>query len=148
MCSTQCQVAAITTFTDCTLYMLQVHKAFVYLEKSQDADKPDVRYAVRVRRPDGSTSGRGIYLREPLDTVRKVTFMAEVHPTFHEASKTDLPVEVAEKQPPTPPSVEISSSPTAACTYGICWTLSEASPSWRTCTQIFTRRVIGKVFQT
>lgn len=63
---------------------LQVHKAFEYLEKSVDADKPDVRYVVRVRRGDGSTTGRGIYLREPLDTLRKLTFMADVKPTFHE----------------------------------------------------------------
>jgi hypothetical protein len=64
----------------------QVHKAFEYLERSVDADKPDVRYVVRVRRGDGSTTGRGIYLREPLDTLRKLTFMAEVKPTFHEVS--------------------------------------------------------------
>ncbi len=62
----------------------QVHKAFEYLEKSGEADTPDVRYTVRVRRPDGAASGRGIYLREPLDTVRKVTFTADVRPTFHE----------------------------------------------------------------
>jgi hypothetical protein len=61
-----------------------VHKAFEYLEKSHEADKPDVRYVVRVRRGDGSTTGRGIYLREPLDTLRKLTFMADVKPTFHE----------------------------------------------------------------
>ena len=61
-----------------------MHKAFEYLEKSVDADKPDVRYVVRVRRGDGSTTGRGIYLREPLDTLRKLTFMADVNPTFHE----------------------------------------------------------------
>jgi hypothetical protein len=63
---------------------LQVHKAFEYLEKSQEADKPDVRYVVRVRRPDGSTTGRGIHLREPLDTRHKLTFMADIKPTFHE----------------------------------------------------------------
>lgn len=63
---------------------LQVHKAFEYLERSVEADKPDVRYVVRVRRGDGSTTGRGIYLREPMDTLRKLTFMADVKPTFHE----------------------------------------------------------------
>jgi len=66
------------------LLQSQVHKAFEYLERSGEADTPDVRYAVRVRRPDGAASGRGIYLREPQDTVRRVTFTADVRPTFHE----------------------------------------------------------------
>jgi hypothetical protein len=69
----------------------QVHKAFEYLEKSRGADQPDVRYEVRVRRPDGATTGRGIYLREPLDTLHRLTFMADVRPTFHEVSAQPNP---------------------------------------------------------
>lgn len=35
---------------------------------------------------DSAAAGRCIYLREPLDTVRKVMFTADLKPMFHEVS--------------------------------------------------------------
>ncbi len=58
-----------------------------YLEKAIALDERDeVLYEVRVRRSNSSATGRGIYLREPLDSHRAVTCMVEVRPTVHEVA--------------------------------------------------------------
>ncbi|GMH33052.1 hypothetical protein BSKO_00886 [Bryopsis sp. KO-2023] len=64
--------------------LLQVDKAWQYLEKSGEVDFPDVRYEVRVQRSDGGVSMRGIYMREPADVLRPLTWMATVKPRLHE----------------------------------------------------------------
>lgn len=67
--------------------ILQVHKAFEYLSKSEEVDQPDVRYEVTVRRSDSQQGGlRGVMLREPLDTAKAATYMCEVQPKLHEVS--------------------------------------------------------------
>jgi len=65
---------------------LQVGRAFEYLRRAEDADRPDVRYEVGVRRAGGAARARGVYLREPLDALRPVSFTADVRPRLHEAS--------------------------------------------------------------
>lgn len=64
--------------------MPQVDKAFEYMEAFEGPDTPDVRYAIRVKRADSAERRRGIYLREPLDSTRPVSFTAEVLPMLHE----------------------------------------------------------------
>lgn len=64
----------------------QVDKAFEYLQQSAEVDAIDVRYAAHVRRTDGSYTGRGIYMREPLDTARPRTFQAQLQPRFQEVA--------------------------------------------------------------
>ena len=61
-----------------------MHKAFEYLRKSEEVDKPDTRYEVTARRTDSSTSQRGVVLRDPLESAKAVTFMCEVQPKLHE----------------------------------------------------------------
>ena len=61
-----------------------MHKAFEYLSKTEEEDKPDVRYVVKARRSDSANSQRGILLREPLDTFKPVSFLCEVQPKLHE----------------------------------------------------------------
>lgn len=47
--------------------MLRVDEAMAYLQRSVEVDRPDYRYAVRVRRTDSrGEEGRGLYLRDPL----------------------------------------------------------------------------------
>jgi len=66
----------------------QVDKAVEYLEKASALDERDgVLYDIRVRRSDGATSSRGIYLREPLDSHCPVTCTIEVRPTVHEVPR-------------------------------------------------------------
>ena len=69
---------------------VQVHKAFEYLSKSTDVDQPDVRYEVKARRNDSMTTQRGILMREPMDSIKPVTFMCEVQPTLHEVRPNNL----------------------------------------------------------
>lgn len=57
---------------------VQVHKAFELLQKSEQADFPDVRYEVKVRRSDGSVTLRGIYLREPSDSEQPSSHIVDV----------------------------------------------------------------------
>lgn len=64
---------------------MQVHKAFDYLSKSEEVDRPDTRYEVTARRSDSNQAGmRGIVLRDPLESAKAVTFMCEVQPKLHE----------------------------------------------------------------
>jgi len=63
----------------------QVGRAFEYLRRAEDADRPDVRYEVGVRRAGGAARARGVYLREPLDALRPVSVTADVRPRLHEA---------------------------------------------------------------
>ena len=66
---------------------LQVDKAVEYLEEAKELDERDeVMYDVRVRRSNSSATGRGIYLREPLDSHRAVTCVIDVRPTVHEVA--------------------------------------------------------------
>ena len=66
---------------------LQVRKAFEYVSKSEEADKPDVRYEVTARRSDSAVTQRGIIMREPLESSKAVTYICDVHPKLHEVSK-------------------------------------------------------------
>lgn len=63
---------------------MQVDKAFGYLQQSAEADALDIRYTVMVKRSSSGTTGRGIYLREPLDTTHRLTYTAQLQPRFHE----------------------------------------------------------------
>ena len=58
--------------------LLQVADAFAYLQKGGGEHLDDVlrdmRVDVTTRRSDGAATGRGIYLREPADTLRPVNF--------------------------------------------------------------------------
>ena len=62
---------------------MQVHKAFEYLQKAEEVDKPDRWYDVRVKRSDSTQpSQRGIYLRDPWHSRRPVSFTCEVKPNM------------------------------------------------------------------
>lgn len=62
---------------------VQVHKAFEYLQKAEEVDKPDRWYDVRVKRTDSTQpSQRGIYLRDPWHSRRPVSFICEVKPNM------------------------------------------------------------------
>ncbi|KAK9867034.1 hypothetical protein WJX84_006426, partial [Apatococcus fuscideae] len=63
--------------------LLQVHKAFEYLQKAEDVDKPDRWYDIRVQRTDTTQSWqRGIYLRDPWHSRKNVSFICEVKPNM------------------------------------------------------------------
>ena len=62
--------------------VLQVDKAFEYLESNKGAKDHDLRFVVSNR----SQGGRGIYLREAYNTDRAVASTIGVTPTFHEAA--------------------------------------------------------------
>ncbi|KAK9809052.1 hypothetical protein WJX72_008467 [[Myrmecia] bisecta] len=68
--------------------LIQVHKAFEYLQKSEANDQPDMRYEVTARRSDSQATQRGIYMREPLETAGPVSFACEVLPKLHEDADT------------------------------------------------------------
>lgn len=62
---------------------MQVHKAFEYLQKAEEVDKPDRWYDVRVKRTDSTQpSQRGIYLRDSWHSRRPVSFTCEVKPNM------------------------------------------------------------------
>ena len=65
---------------------LQVQKAFEYVSKSEEVDTPDVRYDVTARRSDSAVSQRGIMMRDPLESLKPVTYVCDVHPKLHEVS--------------------------------------------------------------
>lgn len=65
---------------------MQVQKAFEYVSKTEEVDVPDVRYEVTARRSDSAVSQRGILLRDPLESVKAVTHVCDVHPKLHEVS--------------------------------------------------------------
>ena len=62
--------------------------AFEYLERaSKEVGVVDEAvYEIRAKRSDASVSGRGIFLREPLDGVQPVTCIVEVKPVVHAVS--------------------------------------------------------------
>ena len=64
--------------------MLQVHKAFKYMQKVAAADVVDTRYSVRVKRAGSTEWQRGVYLRNPQDTAAAPSFTVEVMPQLHE----------------------------------------------------------------
>ena len=64
--------------------MLQVHKAFKYMQKVAAADVVDTRYNVRVKRAGSTEWQRGVYLRNPLDTAAAPSFTVEIMPQLHE----------------------------------------------------------------
>ena len=72
---------------------MQVHRAFKSLtegsEQSQAA--PDTRYEVKAKRTDSSVSGRGIYLREPLDVAGPSSHTVEVLPRLREVRHWERP---------------------------------------------------------
>ena len=64
---------------------MQVDQAISYLEKSADLDNRDAAvYEIRTKRTDGSASGRGIFLREPLEARQSVSVTVDVKPVIHE----------------------------------------------------------------
>lgn len=68
---------------------VQVDKAAEYMEKAKALDdRDDTLYEVKARRSDGSVSGRGIYLREPLDAQRPVNCTIEVKPVVNEVRQS------------------------------------------------------------
>lgn len=76
-------------------------KAFEYLQQSAEVDAIDIRYAAHVRRTDGSYTGRGIYMREPLDSAQRRTFQAQLQPRFQEVPPpAPHPVPPTAVQPP------------------------------------------------
>ncbi|HJO09396.1 MAG TPA: S8 family serine peptidase [Verrucomicrobiota bacterium] len=60
--------------------LLQVDKAFAYLEATRDVNDHDLRFEVTNR----SQGGRGIYLREPFNTDQPVASTIAIAPVFHE----------------------------------------------------------------
>ena len=68
------------------LLLLQVQKAFEYVSKSEEVDTPDVRYDVTARRSDSAVIQRGILMRDPLESLKAVTYVCDVHPKLHEVS--------------------------------------------------------------
>jgi len=70
--------------------LLQVRKAWEYLRRGQGTmmndDLGDLRFDISVKRSDGHTSGRGIYLRNPADSSNNRTFMISVKPELHQDS--------------------------------------------------------------
>jgi len=83
-----------------------VHKAFEYLSKSTDVDQPDVRYEVKARRSDSMTTQRGILMREPMDSIKPVTFMCEVQPALHEVRPNDSQSTRLSQMHPIQPSLK------------------------------------------
>lgn len=73
----------------------QVDKAFEYLERAsaEVGDVDEAVYEVRAKRSDASVSGRGVFLREPLDGARPVTCTVEVKPAMHAVSAALLPID-------------------------------------------------------
>ena len=70
---------------------VQVHKAFEYLQKAEDVDKPDRWYDIRVQRTDTTQSWqRGIYLRDPWHSRKNVSFICEVKPNMRRVSLSSL----------------------------------------------------------
>ncbi len=64
---------------------MQVDKAIAYLEKSAELDgRENAVYDIKTKRTDGSASGRGIYLREPLDARQSMSVTVDVKPVIHE----------------------------------------------------------------
>ena len=62
---------------------VQVHKAFEYLQKAEEVDKPDRWYDVRVKRTDSTQPPqRGVYLRDPWHSRRPVSFTCEIKPNM------------------------------------------------------------------
>ena len=70
---------------NCTV---QVDRAWEYLQRSGEVDKPDVRYQVRVQRSDGGPVQRGIYLCNPGDIGKVHTFQCSVGPRLHEVCRS------------------------------------------------------------
>lgn len=70
--------------------LLQVLDAYSYLKKGEgsllDDALGDMRFEVKAKRSDGSAVGRGVYLREPAETLRPLTYVIEVKPELHEES--------------------------------------------------------------
>lgn len=63
---------------------MQVDKAWEFLEKAIDLDIPDVRYDVQLQRSTGGPPGRGVYIREPMDTQKATVWNVTVSPQLHE----------------------------------------------------------------
>ena len=72
---------------------MQVDKAVAYLEKSAELDgRENAVYEIRTKRTDGSASGRGVYLREPLDAHKPVSVTVGVKPVVYEVPHlADMP---------------------------------------------------------
>ncbi|GAB4814120.1 hypothetical protein N2152v2_001166 [Parachlorella kessleri] len=71
--------------------LLQVDAAWDYLRRSVEVDVPaTLRYEVGVKRSDGGAQQpqRGIYLREPADTLHPLTFQCEAKAVLKEGSDT------------------------------------------------------------
>ncbi|PRW39066.1 Tripeptidyl-peptidase 2 isoform A [Chlorella sorokiniana] len=69
--------------------LLQVDSAYKYLRRSAELDVPaDLRFEVTARRSDGSSSRRGIYLRDPQGAKQPLTFHVDVSPKLHEGADT------------------------------------------------------------
>lgn len=62
---------------------MQVDKAIAYLERSVEADVPDGRIDVSVRRTEGCTAGRGIYLRDAAAAATPADFAVTFTPRLH-----------------------------------------------------------------
>lgn len=62
---------------------VQVDKAIAYLERSAEADVPDCRIDVSVRRTEGSAVGRGIYLRDAATASTPADFTVTLTPGLH-----------------------------------------------------------------
>lgn len=55
--------------------LMQVAAAYDYLVKAVGVDVPaELRLEVSARRGDGGTSGRGVFMREPAETLLPVTY--------------------------------------------------------------------------
>lgn len=79
-------MTALPSFLLLVLLLLQVQKAFEYVLKSEEVDSPDVRYDITSRRSDSAVSQRGILMRDPLESLKAVTYVCDVHPKLHEVS--------------------------------------------------------------
>jgi len=64
--------------------LMQVDKAWEYLQMSEDADKLDIRYVTRVQAQGGGPVQRGIYLRDSHEVNGIQTYLCTVTPKLHE----------------------------------------------------------------
>ena len=60
-----------------------MHKAFEYLAQSADADTPDARYGVSVRRADSTMSQRGVYERDAAPLAAPIAYNVTITPHLH-----------------------------------------------------------------
>lgn len=59
--------------------MLQIDRAWEYLQQEEDSNESFVHYATEVQGPEGEPAQRGIYIRENANTNGSRVFTVHVH---------------------------------------------------------------------